>query len=92
MPLSKADVPDRITLRYFNCRGRGQALRYLLIDHGVEFADERQFDVRHGAPPDVHAFDDAQRLTVPDGSVIFDADGDLVARVSAGELLSLVGD
>jgi len=41
VPLSKADVPDRITLRYFNCRGRGQALRYLLIDHGVEFADER---------------------------------------------------
>lgn len=31
----------RIVLRYFNCRGRGQALRYLLIDHGIEFTDER---------------------------------------------------
>jgi hypothetical protein len=35
---------------------------------------------------------DAQQLPVPDGSVVFDADGDLVARVSAGELLSLVDD
>jgi len=37
-------------------------------------------------------WDDAQRLSVPDGSVVFDTDGDLVARVSAGELLSLVDD
>jgi hypothetical protein len=32
----------------------------------------------------------AQHMDVPDGSVIFDADGDLVARVSEGDLLSLV--
>jgi hypothetical protein len=31
----------RVVLRYFNCRGRGQALRYLLVDQGIEFADER---------------------------------------------------
>ena len=37
-------------------------------------------------------WDDAQQLSVPDGSVVFDTDGDLVAHVSAGELLSLVGD
>jgi hypothetical protein len=35
-------------------------------------------------------WDLAQHLDVPDGSVIFDADGDLVARVSEGDLLSLV--
>ncbi len=35
-------------------------------------------------------WDLAQRMDVPDGSVIFDADGDLVARVSEGDLLSLV--
>jgi hypothetical protein len=29
-------------------------------------------------------------MDVPDGSVIFDADGELVARVSDGDLLSLV--
>jgi hypothetical protein len=32
-----------------------------------------------------------QRMTVPDGSVVFDDEGDLVARVSDGDLLSLVG-
>jgi len=32
----------------------------------------------------------AQQMDVPDGSVIFDADGELVARVSEGHLLSLV--
>lgn len=37
------------------------------------------------------SWDEAQRLSVPDGSVIFDGEGDLVARVSAGELVSLVG-
>lgn len=35
-------------------------------------------------------WDLAQHMDVPDGSVIFDADGDLVARVSDGDLLSLV--
>ena len=35
-------------------------------------------------------WDLAQHMDVPDGSVIFDADGDLVARVSEGDLLSLV--
>ena len=34
---------------------------------------------------------DAQQLRMADGSVVFDADGDLVARVTDGELLSLVG-
>ena len=33
----------------------------------------------------------AQQMDVPDGSVVFDADGELVARVSDGDLLSLVG-
>jgi hypothetical protein len=37
------------------------------------------------------SWNDAQQLTVPDGSVVFDADGDLVARVSDGLLVSLVG-
>jgi hypothetical protein len=36
------------------------------------------------------SWDLAQQLEVPDGSVIFDADGELVARVSDGDLLSLV--
>ena len=35
---------------------------------------------------------DAQLMVVPDGSVVFDADGDLVARVNDGVLLSLVGE
>ena len=30
------------------------------------------------------------RITNPDGSVVFDAEGELVARVSEGDLLSLV--
>jgi len=37
-------------------------------------------------------WDDAQQLNVPDGSVVFDADGDLVAHVSAGEMVNLVDD
>jgi hypothetical protein len=37
-------------------------------------------------------WDHARELTVPDGSVVFEADGDLVARVTDGELLSLVDD
>jgi hypothetical protein len=36
------------------------------------------------------AWDVAQQMSVPDGSVIFDVEGDLVARVSNGDLLSLV--
>ena len=35
-------------------------------------------------------WDIAQHMDVPDGSVVFDADGELVARVSDGDLLSLV--
>ncbi len=35
---------------------------------------------------------EAQQMPVPDGSVVFDADGDLVARVNDGVLLSLVGE
>jgi hypothetical protein len=34
---------------------------------------------------------DVQRMSVRDGSVVFDDVGDLVARVSDGDLLSLVG-
>ncbi len=37
-------------------------------------------------------WDEVGQLTVPDGSVVFDTDGDLVARVSGGDLLSLVDD
>ncbi len=36
------------------------------------------------------SWDLAQHMDVPDGSVIFDVDGELVARVSDGDLLSLV--
>ncbi len=34
-------MQNLITLRYFACRGRAQALRYMLIDQGIEFVDER---------------------------------------------------
>ncbi len=34
---------------------------------------------------------EVQQMTVPDGSVVFDDNGDLVARVSDGDLVSLVG-
>ncbi len=37
-------------------------------------------------------WDEVPQLIVPDGSVVFDADGDVVARVSGGDLLSLVDD
>jgi hypothetical protein len=37
-------------------------------------------------------WDVAQLIEVPDGSVVFDADGELVARVADGELLSLVDE
>jgi len=64
---------------------------------GTDVADEAPADgamvfLRTEAVTYRLSWDDAQRMTVPDGSVIFDSDGDLVARVSAGELLSLVGD
>jgi hypothetical protein len=55
-------------------------------------ADDEMVFLRTEAVTYHLSWDDAQRMTVPDGSVIFDAEGDLVARVSAGELLSLVGD
>lgn len=37
-------------------------------------------------------WDEAQQLRVPDGSVVFDAEGDVVARTQDGALVSLVGD
>ncbi len=37
-------------------------------------------------------WDVAMEMSMPEGSVVFDADGDLVARVSNGDLLSLVDD
>ncbi len=33
--------PAPLILRYFDCRGRAQALRDVLIDAGVDFRDER---------------------------------------------------
>jgi len=54
-------------------------------------ADDEMVFLRTEAVTYRLSWDDAQRMNVPDGSVIFDAEGDLVARVSAGELLSLVG-
>ncbi len=38
------------------------------------------------------SWDEAQHMAVADGSVVFDADGHLVARVTDGVLLSLVGE
>jgi hypothetical protein len=62
-------------------------------------------DVADGAPADDDlvflrteavtyrlSWGEAQQMPVPDGSVVFDADGDLVARVSDGDLLSLVDE
>lgn len=37
-------------------------------------------------------WNDAKSLSVPDGSVVFDDDGELVARVTGGELVSLVDE
>ncbi|MCB9756030.1 MAG: glutathione S-transferase family protein [Myxococcales bacterium] len=46
-----------VTLRYFDCRGRAQALRYLLIDAGIEFDDDRvPFDERWATRRDDPAF------------------------------------
>lgn len=36
------------------------------------------------------SWDDAAHMHLPDGSVVFDDSGDLVARMSDGDLLSLV--
>lgn len=55
-------------------------------------ADDEMVFLRTEAVTYELRWDDAQQLSVPDGSVVFDADGDLVARVDAGELLSLVGE
>jgi len=55
-------------------------------------ADDAMVFLRTEAVTYLLSWDDAQRMIVPDGSVIFDSEGDLVARVSAGELLSLVGE
>ncbi len=30
---------EQLTLRYFTCRGRGQALRFMLADSGVEWTN-----------------------------------------------------
>jgi hypothetical protein len=37
-------------------------------------------------------WNEAKNLAAPDGTVVFDDDGDLVARVTGGELVSLVGE
>lgn len=55
-------------------------------------ADDEMVFLRTEAVTYELRWDDAQQLRVPDGSVVFDAEGDLVARVDAGELLSLVGE
>jgi len=34
-------MPETVLLRYFDCRGRAQPLRDVLIDAGVEFQDDR---------------------------------------------------
>ena len=34
-------MSERPVLRYFDCRSRGQALRFALADAGIEFEDER---------------------------------------------------
>ncbi len=34
-------MPEAVSLRYFDCRGRAQPLRDVLIDAGVEFQDDR---------------------------------------------------
>ena len=52
-------------------------------------ADETVF-VRTEAVTYQVTWDDAQHMHVPDGSVVFDDSGDLVARMSDGDLLSLV--
>jgi hypothetical protein len=53
-------------------------------------ADDDTVFVRTEAVTYQLTWDLARHMDVPDGSVIFDADGELVARVSDGDLLSLV--
>lgn len=55
-------------------------------------ADDDTVFVRTEAVTYQLTWDLAQHMHVPDGSVFFDADGDLVARVSDGDLLSLVDE
>ncbi len=64
---------------------------------GTEVADQAPAEdetvfVRTEAVTYQVTWDDAQQMNVPDGSVIFDDEGDLVARVSDGDLLSLVDE
>ena len=54
-------------------------------------ADDEMVFLRTEAVTYRLSWGEAQQMPVPDGSVVFDADGDLVARVSDGDLLSLVG-
>ena len=63
---------------------------------GTDIADEAPADsemvfLRTEAVTYRLRWDEACQLTVPDGSVVFDTDGDLVARVEGGDLVSLVG-
>ena len=53
-------------------------------------ADDDTVFVRTEAVTYQLTWDLAQSLYLPDGSVVFDAEGELVARVSEGNLLSLV--
>ncbi len=55
-------------------------------------ADDETVFVRTEAVTYRLRWDVAKTMNMPDGSVVFDADGDLVARSSDGDLLSLVGD
>jgi len=59
------------------------------VAHAAPAGDDTVF-VRTEAVTYQLTWDLAQHMDVPDGSVVFDADGDLVARVNEGDLLSLV--
>ncbi len=55
-------------------------------------ADDETVFVRTEAVTYRLRWDVAKTMSMPDGSVVFDEDGDLVARSSNGDLLSLVGE
>lgn len=55
-------------------------------------ADDEMVFLRTEAVTYLVRWDEAQLMAAPDGSVVFDSDGDVVARVSDGDLLSLVAD
>ena len=55
-------------------------------------ADDETVFVRTEAVTYRLRWDVAKTMNMSDGSVVFDAEGDLVARSSDGDLLSLVGD